>query len=237
MAEHACLECLEVDGYVGKFRHGLFIIADVRTFRTLLVGWLAGATLIVLLALPAMTREARVVASAQPQTVERRTLSSPNDAGGLRAHRSTVAASIIIPVQGIRRDQLTDTFTQSRSGGRTHNAIDILAPRGTPVLAAVDGTIRKLFTSNAGGLTIYQFDVNEERVYYYAHLDHYDERIAEGLFVKQGTVIGYVGTTGNARETPHLHFAVELLPPSKEWWKGTAVNPYPILTSIPASAQ
>lgn len=110
-----------------------------------------------------------------------------------------------------------------------HNAIDILAPRGTPVIAAVDGTIRKLFTSNAGGLTIYQFDVNEEYVYYYAHLDRYADAIGEGLYVKQGTVIGYVGTTGNARETPHLHFSIDALPPTKEWWKGMPVNPYPIL--------
>lgn len=129
----------------------------------------------------------------------------------------------------MRASDLSDTYTQARSGGRTHNAIDILAPRGTPVIAAVDGTIRKLFTSGAGGLTIYQFDVNEEREYYYAHLDHYADGIGEGLFVKQGTVIGYVGTTGNARETPHLHFSIDVLPPTKEWWKGVPVNPYPIL--------
>ena len=137
-----------------------------------------------------------------------------------------------MPVAGVSSNELVDTYTQARSGGRTHNAIDIRAARGTPVIAAVDGVIRKLFTSRAGGLTIYQFDVNEERVYYYAHLDSYADGIGEGLFVKAGTVIGYVGTTGNAPpDTPHLHFAVEVLPPTKEWWKGEPVNPYPLLTT------
>jgi murein DD-endopeptidase MepM/ murein hydrolase activator NlpD len=98
------------------------------------------------------------------------------------------------------------------------------------VVASVDGTIRKLFTSRAGGLTIYQFDVAEERVYYYAHLDRYADGLQEGAFVQRGTVIGYVGTSGNAPiGTPHLHFAVEALPPTKEWWKGEPLNPYPLL--------
>lgn len=136
-----------------------------------------------------------------------------------------------LPVLGISADDLIDTYEQARSGGRVHNAIDILAPRGTPVVAAVDGTIRKLFTSGAGGITIYQFDESQERVYYYAHLDRYADGLGEGLFVKAGTVIGYVGTTGNAPPgTPHLHFAIEVLPPTKEWWKGEPVNPYPLLT-------
>lgn len=139
--------------------------------------------------------------------------------------------TLLLPVLGVAPQELQDTYTQARSGGRVHNAIDIRAPRGTAVIAAVDGTIRKLFTSRAGGLTIYEFDVNEERVYYYAHLDRYEPGIYEGLFVKAGTVIGYVGTTGNAPpDTPHLHFAVEVLSPTKQWWKGEPVNPYPLLT-------
>jgi murein DD-endopeptidase MepM/ murein hydrolase activator NlpD len=139
---------------------------------------------------------------------------------------------VLIPVEGVRAAQLTDTFTQARSGGRRHDAIDILAARGTPVLAAVDGTIRKLFLSRAGGITIYEFDAQQRRVYYYAHLDRYGDDVQEGMPVRRGQVIGYVGTTGNApANTPHLHFAVEDLPATKEWWKGSAVNPYPLLTA------
>jgi murein DD-endopeptidase MepM/ murein hydrolase activator NlpD len=194
--------------------------------RILVVGWLAGGTLIVLLALGTgaiampKVRAVKPQAAAAPMST---TVASAVQPASLGAPRS-----LIIPVAGIGASGLQDTFTQARSGGRSHNAIDILAPRGTPVLAAVDGKVRKLLTSNAGGLTIYQFDVEEQRVYYYAHLDHY-AAIREGDFVRQGTVIGYVGTTGNARSTPHLHFAIEVLPLTKEWWKGAALNPYPLL--------
>lgn len=195
-----------------------------------MVGWISGAIVIVLLALPAMTRERRVSPPAAARPTEPVHASASRSKEGVRPAVSPGSDGILIPVSGIEERDLLDTYSQARSGGRVHNAIDILAPHGTPVIAAVDGTIRKLFTSNAGGLTIYQFDVGEERVYYYAHLDHYAD-IAEGDFVKQGTVIGYVGTTGNAGQTPHLHFAIELLPATKEWWKGSPVNPYPILAS------
>lgn len=147
------------------------------------------------------------------------------------------AVDLIIPVTGVGSNQLKDSFAETRGIGRSHRAIDILAPRGTPVVAAVDGTIRKLFDSRAGGITIYQFDRAEQKVYYYAHLDRYADGLREGAFVAQGTVIGYVGTTGNAPPgTPHLHFAIEVLPPTKEWWKGEPVNPYPLLRSGSALA-
>ncbi len=137
--------------------------------------------------------------------------------------------SIVIPVAGIRPDELRDNFRDARLG-HMHGALDIMAPRGTPVLAAVDGTIRKLFTSRAGGLTIYEFDRADSTCYYYAHLDRYAASLHEGNAVKRGEVIGYVGTTGNApAKSPHLHFAIEQLTPTKQWWKGTPVNPYPIL--------
>lgn len=139
-------------------------------------------------------------------------------------------SGLLVPVQGVTASQLRDTFFEARGGGRTHRAMDILAPLGTPVIASVDGTIRKLFISKAGGLTIYQFDRDEGLVYYYAHLDRYADGLAEGSFVPQGTVIGYVGTTGNTMGTPHLHFSIEVLPPTKEWWRGEPVNPYPLLT-------
>ena len=137
--------------------------------------------------------------------------------------------SITIPVAGIRVDQLHDNFNDARTG-HVHGALDIMAPRGTPVVAAVDGTIHKLFTSGAGGLTIYEYDQAEQKIYYYAHLDSYAAGIGEGLRVTRGTVIGYVGTTGNAPPgSPHLHFAIMLMAPQKEWWKGTAIDPYPLL--------
>jgi murein DD-endopeptidase MepM/ murein hydrolase activator NlpD len=137
--------------------------------------------------------------------------------------------AIVIPVAGVAKAALRDDFDNIHSG-HPHHAIDILAPRGTPVLAAVDGTIRKLFDSRAGGLTIYEFDLATERSYYYAHLDSYADNVVEGMRVRQGDVIGYVGTTGNApANTPHLHFAITILPPDKAWSKGDAIDPYPIL--------
>ena len=148
--------------------------------------------------------------------------------------------AITIPVLGVERRQLRYTFTDARTGHR-HDALDIMASRGTPVLAAVDGTIRKLFTSRAGGLTIYEFDGPETMSYYYAHLDRYASGLREGNQVKRGDVIGYVGSSGNAPvNAPHLHFAVAVLPPTKEWWKGEAIDPYPILmqrgVTTPASS-
>ncbi len=141
------------------------------------------------------------------------------------------AGDIVIPVAGIAKTKLRDDFANIHSG-HPHHAIDILAPRGTPVLAAVDGTIRKLFETNAGGLTIYEFDVANEKSYYYAHLDSYADDVSEGMPVRQGDVIGYVGTTGNApANTPHLHFAITILPPDKAWSKGDAIDPYPILVA------
>ena len=137
--------------------------------------------------------------------------------------------SLLIPVQGIRPEQLTRTFSDSRSGGRTHEAIDILAPMHTPVVAVEGGTIARLFHSKAGGITLYQFDPTERFCYYYAHLDRYAEGIREGQQVSKGQVIGYVGVSGNApRNTPHLHFAIFRLSEAKRWWEGTPVDPYDI---------
>lgn len=138
--------------------------------------------------------------------------------------------TLLVPVQGVQAAQLSDTFTQSRGAGRRHDAIDIMAARGTPVLATADGTIEKLFLSKPGGRTIYQFDPERKVAYYYAHLDAYAPQLAEGQAVRRGQVIGYVGSTGNASpDAPHLHFAIFVLGPEKRWWQGTAVNPYPLL--------
>jgi len=138
---------------------------------------------------------------------------------------------LAIPVRGMPRQHLRDTFNDSRAIGRRHDAIDIMAPRGTEVLAVEDGTIAKLFTSKAGGLTIYQFDPTQTFSYYYAHLDRYASGLAEHQKVSRGQVIGYVGSTGNASEdAPHLHFAIARLDTDRSWWKGDPINPYPLLT-------
>lgn len=137
---------------------------------------------------------------------------------------------LLIPVAGVKASELVDTFTDARSNGRAHDAIDIMAPRGTPVFAVSDGKVVKLFTSRQGGLTIYQFDPSQTYAYYYAHLDSYAPGLLEGLELKRGDVIGRVGSTGNASvDAPHLHFAVFILGPERNWWQGTAIDPYPLL--------
>jgi murein DD-endopeptidase MepM/ murein hydrolase activator NlpD len=143
-----------------------------------------------------------------------------------------IPASLLIPVKDVKAESLIDTFTEARGGGtRPHDAIDIMAPAGTPVVAVDDGRIAKLFLSQGGGgITVYQFDPTETFAYYYAHLERYADGLAEGQHVKKGDVIGYVGATGNANPAaPHLHFAIMVLGPDKRWWEGTAINPYPIL--------
>jgi murein DD-endopeptidase MepM/ murein hydrolase activator NlpD len=137
--------------------------------------------------------------------------------------------ALSMPIAGLSRADLRDSFDEVHSGHR-HEAIDILAPRGTPVLAVADGTIRKLFQSVPGGITVYEFDPTETLCFYYAHLDRYAEGLAEGQRVRAGDPIGYVGTSGNAPpETPHLHFAISRLGPDKRWWQGTPIDPYPFL--------
>jgi murein DD-endopeptidase MepM/ murein hydrolase activator NlpD len=139
------------------------------------------------------------------------------------------AGGIGSPIIGLTAKDLHDSFAEKRDG-RVHEAIDIMAPRGTPVFAVDSGTIRKLFTSKAGGLTVYQFDADEVYCYYYAHLDRYAPELSEGKAVQSGDLIGYVGSSGNASpNAPHLHFAIFLLGPEKRWWEGKAINPYPIL--------
>ena len=136
-----------------------------------------------------------------------------------------------VPVRGLARNQLRDSFDEGRAGGlRKHEALDIMAPRGTPVRAVENGRIAKLFTSVAGGLTIYVFDPTEMFAYYYAHLDRYADGLREGKEVGRGEVIGYVGSTGNAAEdAPHLHFAIFQLGADRKWWQGTPINPYHVL--------
>lgn len=136
-----------------------------------------------------------------------------------------------LPIAGLQLSDIQDTFDGARGGGaRKHEATDILAPRGTPVVAADDGVVTKLFTSKPGGLTVYQFDSTTTYAYYYAHLDGYAPGLKEGMRLKKGDPVGYVGSTGNADpNTPHLHFAIFELGPEKHWWQGKPINPYPLL--------
>jgi len=144
---------------------------------------------------------------------------------------------LLLPVQGIAITDIHDTFGDARGSERQHEALDIMAPTGTPVLAVADGTIEKLFTSDRGGLTIYQFEPSGRFSYYYAHLQAYAPGLAEGATVKRGDVLGTVGSTGNADPAaPHLHFAIFQLTPEKQWWTGTPVNPYPLLRAADGTA-
>jgi murein DD-endopeptidase MepM/ murein hydrolase activator NlpD len=141
-----------------------------------------------------------------------------------------LTSTLIIPVAGVRPDQLIDTFTAARGEGRVHDAIDIAAPQGTPVLAAAGGKILKLFESKAGGTTIYQLSSDEKLIFYYAHLERYAEGLSEGRIVSQGETIAYVGDTGNAGPgNYHLHFSIAVTSDPKRWWEGVNINPYPLL--------
>ena len=187
-----------------------------------MTGLRAGTLTALLLTLAVLSFTAAVKAKLRPAV-------AVPTATRVAAAQSLEGRDLLLPVQGVPRSKLRDNFDEGRPGHK-HEALDIMAPRGTPVLAVDDGRVTKLFTSVAGGLTIYQFDPGETFAYYYAHLDRYADGLRDGTPVKRGQVIGYVGTTGNATPgAPHLHFTIFRLGPSKQWWKGTAVNPFPYL--------
>jgi murein DD-endopeptidase MepM/ murein hydrolase activator NlpD len=170
-------------------------------------------------------------AAAPPVTprVTQAPLPSVRNVGDREGADLLAQRSLLVPVAGIAPDRLADTYDQGR-GQRAHEAMDIVAPRGTAVVAVDNGRVAKLFTSKPGGLTVYHFDEAGRLAYYYAHLDRYADGLHEGMEVKRGDLIGYVGTTGNADPgTPHLHFAVFKLGPDRKWWQGAPVNPYPAL--------
>lgn len=138
-------------------------------------------------------------------------------------------SSLVIPVAGVRPEQLVDTYQDAR-GNRTHGALDIMAPRGTPVVAAAPGTVEKIFESEAGGRTVYVRMDGGRWEQYYAHLDRYADGLREGLHVARGQIIGTVGSTGNANpEGPHLHFELKRMEPGEKWYQGRGINPYPLL--------
>jgi murein DD-endopeptidase MepM/ murein hydrolase activator NlpD len=166
--------------------------------------------------------------------------SNPNASANADANATAVSQTILqelraraltVPVAGAKREQLSSTSFHEGRPDHPHEALDIMAPRGTPVVAVEDGTIEKLFWSRFGGHTIYQFDPSRRFAYYYAHLDRYADGLTEGRIIHRGDTLGFVGSTGNASPTaPHLHFAIFLLTPERHWWKGTAIDPYPVLS-------
>jgi peptidoglycan LD-endopeptidase LytH len=191
---------------------------------------LSAAALLLPLLSACAPRQDWAPARPQPEAESR-----PREAEPREPRRPTAfvapGAVLAIPVRGIRPEQLRDSFRDARGGGtRTHNAIDIMAPAGTPVLAAADGTIFRLRTGGNGGITIYQLDPDGRTLYYYAHLQRYAAGLREGLPVVRGQVVAYVGDTGNAGPgNYHLHFSVSTLDDPRRWWEGRNTNPYPML--------
>jgi hypothetical protein len=163
--------------------------------------------------------------AAAPATVRRPVVSE--------ADREHVASRLLlVPVAGVRATRIVDSYLDGRSGGRTHFAVDIMAPRGTPVLAADAGRIWRLRQGGIGGITVYALDPEERIVYYYAHLDRYHPGLAEGMAIARGDTLGYVGTTGNAPpDAPHLHFQLAMVGPDRRYWTGIPVDPLPYLRS------
>lgn len=168
-----------------------------------------------------------------PETGGQVPTAPPLDRGGVSKPEARQAKEMMIPVLNIRPDDLSDTFTDARGGAtRLHEAIDIMAPEGTSVVAASPGTVEKLFTSKAGGKTIYVRSTDRLTLHYYAHLSDYSEGLTEGQRVRRGQRLGAVGSTGNAADdAPHLHFAILRTTADAEWWEpANSVNPYPLLT-------
>jgi murein DD-endopeptidase MepM/ murein hydrolase activator NlpD len=189
------------------------------------LGMVTGGIAYFLAAPPRATESGKPATSATPAALS--TPASPQQ-GQVKA--AAPPTTIGLPIFGLRAADIQDTFGDTRDGLRQHEAVDILAPRDTPVHAVVDGVVKKLFLSKPGGLTVYQFDDKEEFSYYYAHLNRYADGLEEGQRLKRGDILGFVGSTGNADpKTPHLHFAIFELKPDKRWWEGTPINPYPML--------
>ena len=222
-----------------------------QTVATAVVAFVAGAAVDSCLRVygPPQPAASLVGASATPRPVDPPERVAPGEpgttakaVGGPEQRRSAPAREAVptsghhlrMPIDGADVESMKGGFAEPRAG-HAHEAVDLLAPRNTPVHAVDDGSIAKLFVSKAGGLTIYQFDPTGRLCYYYAHLERYAPSLREGENVRQGDVIGYVGTSGNApKNTPHLHFAIFELKDSKRWWEGTAIDPYEVFRGLRA---
>ncbi len=203
----------------------------MKTLATLLFGMVFGMVVAsafwLWLYSVAPASDGKVAAAGDAETIDRSGSAPLVMAEGLEVG----PAGLALPVAGVKPNQLTDTFTEARAGGaRRHDAIDIMAGEGTPVIAAADGTVEKMFNSVAGGITIYERSADHRWVYYYAHLSAYAPGLHEGQQLQRGQVIARVGHTGDANAAgPHLHFAIKQMAPGERWWNGTAINPYPLL--------
>jgi len=181
---------------------------------------------------PTAVRE--VTASGEKVTIDPRAQPPVTLAEGIWVGPEGLA----VPVQGVKPSDLSDTFTQARAGGvRTHDALDIMAAEGTPVVSASDGKVEKLFFSEGGGgISVYVRSPDQRWTYYYAHLQGYAPGLAEGQQVKRGQLLGRVGHTGNANAAgSHLHFAINRMNPGEKWWQGSPINPYPLLAGEPVN--
>jgi murein DD-endopeptidase MepM/ murein hydrolase activator NlpD len=200
---------------------------NARTFAAFAFGFAAGALCLAV----ALWGAGRLSRPLLPLPREPVTLVQTQVLRGSADREAPVISGprIAMPIAGVDVNTLKSNFAQTR-GSHQHEALDIMSPRGTPVLAVAEGNVAKLFTSKRGGLTVYQFDNSQTWCYYYAHLDGYAPGVIQGTLLRKGDVLGYVGSTGDASPTaPHLHFAVFLLGPDRKWWQGTAVDPLPLL--------
>ena len=172
----------------------------------------------------APTPDANPAPAAPPATTARPALVTV-------ANAALLSHALIIPVAGVAADKLEDSFDSPREGERVHHAIDIVAPRGSPVLAADDGRVLRVSSNTLGGLTVYTVDKSGEFVYYYAHLEGYARGLAAGNIVFKGDTLGFVGTTGDAPDNlPHLHFQILRMPPNGKYWEGDPIDPFPLLS-------
>jgi murein DD-endopeptidase MepM/ murein hydrolase activator NlpD len=177
----------------------------------------------------------REISAASEPKIASQTASAKVSSGVTEDLQELRERNLLFPLQGFTAQGITDSFNESR-GNHLHEAIDIVAPRNTPIVAVEDGEIARLWYSKNGGITIYQFDPSETYVYYYAHLQRYADNLKEKDHVKRGEIIGYVGTSGNApKHTPHLHFTIFKLTAEKHWWEGSPINPYDIYSAFQES--